>query len=242
MRLGVNIDHVATLRQQRFTVYPDIVAAAQLVEQGGGDQITVHLREDRRHIQDKDLVRLRESITTSLNLEMAATDEMVKIALDIRPDIVCLVPEKRAELTTEGGLDVASNISRCGEIVKRLQGEGVMVSLFIDPEKTQIDASKEIGAYAVELHTGRYAEKNITKSAREKELIRLIESAQYAASLSIHVHAGHGLEYINVKPIAQIKEIEELNIGHSIVSRAIFVGLEQAVRDMVIVIKDNSFV
>lgn len=238
MRLGVNIDHIATLREQRFTKYPDPLLAAQYVESGGADQITVHLREDRRHIQDRDVKLLKETTSLLLNLEMAATEEMVKFALQVKPDIVCMVPEKREELTTEGGLDVATQIHDLGMKIKRLQDEGINVSLFIDPDKVQIEAAKEIGAYAVELHTGRYAEEKDSKEKR-RELIRIIDSAGYASSLALHVHAGHGLEYVNVKPIAQVKSIEELNIGHSIVSRALFVGLEQAVRDMVSVIRES---
>lgn len=235
MRLGVNIDHVATLREQRHTKYPDPLVAAQCVEAGGADQVTVHLREDRRHIQERDVRRLRETISMLLNLEMAATEEMVNFAIDVKPDIVCLVPEKREELTTEGGLNVVSQIQILGEIVNRLQKNDINVSLFIDPEKKQIEAAKEIGSYAVEIHTGKYAG---AKNQNEKnaELLRIIDSADYAASLSMHVHAGHGLEYVNVKPIAKIKSIEELNIGHSIISRAIFTGLEQAVREMVNII------
>lgn len=239
MRLGVNIDHIATLRQQRFTKYPDPVAAAHYVEAAGADQITVHLREDRRHIQDRDVKKIRESISILLNLEMAATEEMVDFSLKVKPDIVCIVPEKRKELTTEGGLDVSSQIHGIGEIVKRLHGEGIRVSLFIDPDRKQIEAARETGAYAVELHTGRYAEEKEIKR-QEERLIELIEATEYAASLSLHVHAGHGLDYVNVKPIARIEKIEELNIGHSIISRSLFVGLGQAVRDMLTIIRDSE--
>lgn len=234
MRLGVNIDHVATLREQRHTKYPDPLLAAHYVEAGGADQITVHLREDRRHIQERDVRRLRET-SLLLNLEMAATQDMVNFALNLKPHKVCLVPERREELTTEGGLNVASQIHILGEIVNRLQDKGINVSLFIDPQKSQIAAAKEIGSYAIELHTGKYASAS-NQDDKKSELIQIIDSASFASSLSLHVHAGHGLEYVNVEPIAKIKTIEELNIGHSIVSRSIFIGLEQAVREMVNVI------
>jgi pyridoxine 5-phosphate synthase len=236
VRLGVNIDHVATLRQQRFTKYPSPLKAALLVEDAGADHITVHLREDRRHIKEEDVRLIKDAISILLNLEMAATDEMVNFAIDVKPDIVCLVPEKRAELTTEGGLDIVSQINRIGDIVKLLQGNGIKVSLFIDPDKSQIDASKEIASYAIELHTGKYAS---AKKTKEQELINIIEASRYAQSRSLHVHAGHGLDYLNVKRISQIKEIEELNIGHSIVARAIFVGLDQAVKDMIAILSGS---
>jgi len=239
MKLGVNIDHVATLRQQRFTKYPDPVAAAADVEQGGADQITVHLREDRRHIQDRDVIQIRESISTTLNLEMAATDEMVEIALKVRPEIVCFVPERREELTTEGGLDVLSQMNRLGEIIPRIQDAGIHVSLFVNPDKEQVEASRELRSYAIEIHTGAFAEAKSEKE-REAELFRIIHSAKHGKEIGLHVHAGHGLDYINVKPIVQIPEIEELNIGHSIVCRALFVGLEQAVRDMATLVRGGK--
>ncbi|HEY9835961.1 MAG TPA: pyridoxine 5'-phosphate synthase [Vampirovibrionales bacterium] len=229
--LGVNIDHIATIRQARGTVEPDPVAAATLVELAGADGITVHLREDRRHIQDRDVRLLRETVRTHLNLEMAATDEMVKIALDIKPDYVTLVPERREELTTEGGLDVAGQRDRMEGVVDTLQSAGIPVSLFIDADRAQIDASVQVKAQFIELHTGQYAEAK-TEAERDRELAILSEGCNQAISSGLRVNAGHGLTYWNVYPIAHLLGMEELNIGHTIISRAVLVGLERAVREM----------
>jgi pyridoxine 5-phosphate synthase len=228
--LGVNIDHVANVRQARRTVEPDPVTHALLAELGGADGITVHLREDRRHIQDRDVELLRATVRTRLNLEMAATAEMEAIALRHRPDMVTLVPERREEVTTEGGLDVASQVGRLGGMVERLQGAGIGVSLFVDPERDQLDASCATGARWVELHTGRYAEAGWDD--QPVELRRLEEACALACQLGLRVNAGHGLTYQNVEPIAALSGIEELNIGHTIVARALAVGLTQAVREM----------
>lgn len=229
--LGVNIDHIATIRQARGTVEPDPVAAATLVELAGADGITVHLREDRRHIQDRDVRLLRETVRTHLNLEMAATDEMVKIALDIKPDYVTLVPERREELTTEGGLDVAGQRDRMEGVVDTLQSAGIPVSLFIDADRAQIEASVEVKAQFIELHTGQYAEAK-TEAERSRELAILSEGCNQAISSGLRVNAGHGLTYWNVYPIAKLLGMEELNIGHTIIARAVLVGLERAVREM----------
>ncbi|MEN9203360.1 MAG: pyridoxine 5'-phosphate synthase [Thermostichus sp. DG_1_6_bins_120] len=231
LSLGVNIDHIATVRQARRAVEPDPVAAAVIAELAGADGITVHLREDRRHIQDRDVRLLRQTVRTHLNLEMAATDEMVAIALEIKPDYVTLVPERRQEVTTEGGLDVAGQLSRLSDVVGQLQGSGIPVSLFIDPDATQIAAAAQVGCCWIELHTGRYAEAS-SETERQKQLNLLKESAQQAIELGLRVNAGHGLTYWNVGPVARIPGMEELNIGHSIISRAVLVGLERAVREM----------
>jgi len=231
MRLYVNIDHVATVRQARLTDEPDPVRAAVLVEVGGADGITVHLREDRRHIQDRDVRVLREVVKTRLNLEMAATEEMVAVALSIRPDTATLVPERREELTTEGGLDVVTHREQIQRTTGLLAKAGITVSLFIDPEEQQIAASKEVGAHAIEFHTGTYA--NAQGDAVAAELERLHAAAIQAHGLGLTVHAGHGLTLLNVHPIATLPHSDGLNIGHSIISRAIFVGLEKAVADMV---------
>ncbi len=229
--LGVNIDHVATVRQARGTPYPDVVAAALAAERGGADGITVHLREDRRHIQDRDVVALLATITTKVNLEMAVTDEMVTLACRLRPADVCLVPERRAELTTEGGLDVAGGRLAIAAAVSRLRAAGVRVSLFIDPEPAQIAAAASVEAEVVELHTGAYADAR-DPSGREKELARQRAAAEQAAGAGLIVNAGHGLTVDNVAPIAALPQIRELNIGHSIVARALFIGLEAATREM----------
>lgn len=229
--LGVNIDHTATVRQARRTVEPDPVAAAVLAELAGADGITVHLREDRRHIQDRDVRLLRETVRTHLNLEMAATDEMVAIALDIKPDYVTLVPEKREEVTTEGGLDVAGQADRMAQIVTTLQDAGIPVSLFIDADSKQIEASATMRAQFIELHTGQYAEAK-AETSRAKELKILADGCDRAIAAGLRVNAGHGLTYWNVYPIACLPGMEELNIGHTIISRAILVGLERAVREM----------
>lgn len=229
--LGVNIDHVATVRQARRTTEPDPVWAAAMAELGGADQITVHLREDRRHIQDRDVRILRETINVRMNLECACIPEMLDIACQLKPYQVCLVPEKREEVTTEGGLDVITNQKRVADSVKQLMDAGIFVSLFVDPDLKQIDHSQKTGAGAIELHTGAYAEAD-HGIARQSQLELLTQGCQHGLSQGLHVHAGHGLTYSNVVPVAQIPGMEELNIGHSIVSRAIFVGLEQAVREM----------
>ena len=228
IKLGVNLDHVATLRQVRRTVYPDILAAARAAERGGADGITVHLREDRRHIQDADVDALRWQVATKLNLEMAATEEMVRKACSVRPRDVCLVPEKRQELTTEGGLDAAGQIDALRSVVARLREAGIQVSLFIDPEARQIEAARLLQAEAVELHAGAYAE----AASREPDLDRIVRAARLAHAAGLIVNAGHGLTLDNVAPIAAIPVVHELNIGHSIVADAVFVGLEQAVRRM----------
>jgi pyridoxine 5-phosphate synthase len=228
--LGVNIDHVATLRQARRVDYPDPVHAALLAEQSGADSITLHLREDRRHIQDRDVTVLRGLLKTRMNLEMAVTTEMIRIAGEVLPQDCCLVPESREEVTTEGGLDVKAQQERIGEACKTLAAVGVRVSLFIDPDTEQIESARRIGAPVVELHTGTYA--NATGAARALELERVRSAAALAASLGLVVNAGHGLNYHNVEPIAAIPEIVELNIGHAIIARAVFDGLPRAVREM----------
>ena len=230
LRLGVNIDHVATLRQARRTVYPSLVEAAALCERAGAHGITVHLREDRRHIQDADVYALRKSLKTRMNLEMANNADIVAVALDVKPDEVCMVPERREELTTEGGLDVAGQREELTPVVASLCRAGISVSLFIDPELRQVEAAAEIGAPYIELHTGAYA--NHTRSERELELGRLIAAAKRAHELGVKVNAGHGLSLENLGPILNLPCLDTLNIGHSIVCRAVFVGLEQAVREM----------
>ena len=230
-RLGVNIDHVATIRQARRTVEPDPVWAAALAELGGADGITIHLREDRRHIQDRDLRLLRETVRVKLNLEMAATEAITRIALEVRPDQCTLVPEKREEVTTEGGLDVIGNRDRVQRCVDQLLAAGIEVSLFVDPDADQIGTSRETGAQAVELHTGCYADAE-TDIARKSELHTLVGAANVAHREGLLLHMGHGLTYRNVVPVARIAGVCELNIGHSIVSRAVLVGMERAVREM----------
>ncbi|MBI4003587.1 MAG: pyridoxine 5'-phosphate synthase [Candidatus Omnitrophica bacterium] len=232
MRLGVNIDHVATLRQQRKGTFPDPLEAALVCERAGASSIVCHLREDRRHIQDDDVRRLKRAIHVPLNLEMSVAEEIVRAALSIRPSQVTLVPERRQELTTEGGLDVVRLTRRLRPLVAKFQDEGISVSLFVDPDGAQVDASRSAGARIVELHTGRYAQARTTAS-RERELNALIRAAEHAASLGLAVAAGHGLDYDNIEPITAIAPIEEVNIGFSIISRAVFVGLEQAVKEMV---------
>jgi pyridoxine 5-phosphate synthase len=230
IELGINIDHVATVRQARRAPYPDPVHAALLAEQAGADNITLHLREDRRHIQDRDVRALRPLLQTRMNLEMGLTPEMVEIAVGVRPQDCCLVPEKREEITTEGGLEVAADVERVAAGVKKLSAAGIRVALFIAPDLAQIEAAKRSGAPVIELHTGTYAE--ATGAAQARELERLSTAAKRAASLGLEVHAGHGLTYNNVVPVAAISEIVELNIGHCIIARAIFTGLEAAVKDM----------
>jgi len=230
--LGVNIDHVATLRQARGGVEPDPVWAAAEAELGGAACITLHLREDRRHIQDRDLEILRKTVQVKLNLEMAVTDEMVGIACRTMPNQATLVPEKRQEVTTEGGLAIASQEARVAAAVRHLQAGGITVSLFIDPDPAEIEASARTGAQAIEFHTGQYC--NAPEGPeRDRQLARIVEGAKQAQGLGLVVHAGHGLNYVNVGPIARIPGMTELNIGHSIVSRAVFVGLRKAVREMV---------
>jgi pyridoxine 5-phosphate synthase len=229
--LGVNIDHIATLRQARRTYEPDPVWAAALAELGGADGITIHLREDRRHIQDRDLELLRQTVTVKLNLELAAQSEVVEIACRVKPDQATLVPERREEVTTEGGLDVITHRKSVQQAVRRLKQAGIVVSLFIDPDIKQIEASKELEADAVELHTGSYA---LAKPGREREkaLIALVQAGAAVRQHGMTLHAGHGLNYQNVRPVATIEGMRELNIGHAIVSRAVFVGFERAVREM----------
>jgi pyridoxine 5-phosphate synthase len=231
IRLGVNVDHVATVRQARRAREPDPVAAAVLATLGGADGITVHLREDRRHIQDRDVHVLRETVTTRLNLEMAAADAILAIALKVKPDEATLVPEKRQELTTEGGLDVVGNEAAVRPAVEQLKAAGIHVALFIDPDAAQVDASRALGADAIEFQTASYSEA-VGAEAVEKELEKLRAATARAVGLGLHVHMGHGLNYWNVQPVVRIPGVEELNIGHSIVSRAVLVGMERAVREM----------
>ncbi len=234
--LGVNVDHVATVRQARKTFEPDPVMAATLAILGGADGITVHLREDRRHIQDRDLRILREIVPCELNLEMAATEEMINIALQVKPDMVTIVPEKRQELTTEGGLNLLELKEHLKDSIKRLQDAGIPVSLFINPSRADIECSKEIGADMVEIHTGYYSD---TKGEKQlKELERIKDAVVFSTSIGLKTNAGHGLNYYNVKPIASIKGLRGLYIGHSIIARAVLVGIEQAVREMKKLIKE----
>jgi len=235
-KLGVNIDHVATLRQARGESEPDPVSAALICEKAGCDSIVAHLREDRRHINDNDVKQLRKKIKTKFNLEMSINEEIVNVVMDIRPDQATLVPERRKEITTEGGLDVFSNSKRISDIITKLHSKGIKVSLFVDPERRQIEASKKAGAGIIEIHTGRYANAKKPKDT-ERELSAVLNAAKIGRELGMSVNAGHGLNYINVKQIAAIKEIEELNIGHSIISRAVFAGLENAVKEMLVLIK-----
>ncbi|BAS67791.1 MAG: pyridoxine 5'-phosphate synthase [Gammaproteobacteria bacterium] len=228
--LGVNIDHIATIRQARGTNYPSPVEGALLCERSGADSITLHLREDRRHIQDYDVEILREKLTTKMNLEMATTDEMIAIASKIKPEDCCLVPEKREELTTEGGLDVAGQIPRMTDVCAQLKNANIIVSLFIDAQKNQIDAAKECGAPVIELHTGHYADTMGVEKVAEFERIKTM--ATYAHSIGLQVNAGHGLTMENTTEIAKLPEIKELNIGHAIIARAIFIGLAAATQEM----------
>lgn len=235
-KLGVNIDHVATIRQARGGVEPDPVAAAAIAELAGADGITIHLREDRRHIQDRDLKLLRQTVRTRLNLEMAATDEMVNIAISVKPDMCTLVPEKRQELTTEGGLDVRLNLESIKEAVQRLQDGGLIVSLFIDPDPDQIKAADKTGADYIEIHTGAFADARDWKS-EQAELAKIENAIKLAGKLGMGINAGHGLNYTNIRKVAALGGIEEYNIGHSIISKAVLVGLDRAVRDMVDLVK-----
>ena len=229
--LGVNIDHIATLRQARGTRYPSLIDAAKICESSGADSITLHLREDRRHIQDQDVEELKFSLTTKMNLEMAATDEMLEIATKILPEDCCLVPEKRQELTTEGGLDVLSQLGRIKEVCSELSINNIKASLFIDPDNYQIEAAVECGAPIIEIHTGHYADAS-SAAEMQKELQKISEACAYAHSLGLQVNAGHGLTLENTKAIAEINSVVELNIGHSIISRALFVGLGAATSEM----------
>lgn len=235
IKLGVNIDHAATLRQARGVDYPDLAAIAALAEKAGAHGITIHLREDRRHIQDADIYRLRKTLTTRMNLEMANNPDVVRVALDVVPDEVCLVPERRQELTTEGGLDAAGQLEALRPTVAALAAQGTQVSLFIAPDRRQLDAAAALGAPYVELHTGAYA--NATGDALKRELDALHEAAAYGATLGLKVNAGHGLTMDNVKPLLDIPNLDTLNIGHSIVAHALFVGMEQSVRDMLAAIR-----
>ena len=229
--LGVNIDHVATIRQARRTYEPDPIIAAGIAEMAGADQITVHLREDRRHIQDRDVRLLRETIATKMNLECACVDEMIALACELKPDQVCLVPENRQEVTTEGGMDVVGNLDRIRSSVERLLDHDIIVTLFIDPDEAQIEASHTAGANGVELHTGTYANARGDLQV-EQELLAIESGARMVLERELLLDAGHGLNYHNVTPIAKIPGMRELNIGHSIISRSVFVGLENAVREM----------
>ncbi|MFH1778566.1 MAG: pyridoxine 5'-phosphate synthase [Candidatus Omnitrophota bacterium] len=235
-KLGVNVDHVATLRQARGGIEPDPVLAARICEAAGCDSIVCHLREDRRHINERDVYLLRKTVKTRLNLEMSVAKDIVKIALDVRPDEATLVPERRKELTTEGGLDCIKGKKQLADVIYKLRRRGIIVSLFIDPNKRQIKAASDLGTDFIELHTGEYA--NAKDERRKKtELKKLIDSTKYAIDLGLRVNAGHGLNYNNVNGVAHIKNIEELNIGHSIISRAVFVGLDKAVKEMLVLIK-----
>lgn len=230
VKLGVNIDHAATIRQARFTPYPDLVELVRIIEDAGADGITLHLREDRRHIQDSDVYTLRKTIRSKMNLEMAATDEMCAIALEVRPEDVCVVPEKREELTTEGGLDVRGLQAQVARVCHQLGQAGVTVSLFIEPDIDQISAAADCGAPVIELHTGTYA--NCQGAERDAELSKLTRAAEHADSLGLVVNAGHGLDYVNVEPITRLPALNELNIGHAIIARALFVGIGDAVKEM----------
>lgn len=230
LELGINIDHVATLRNARGTVYPDPLKAARLAEEAGADLITLHLREDRRHIKDADLIALRPLIQTRMNLECAVTPEMINIACRVQPHDVCLVPEKREEVTTEGGLDVLGHFQAVQAATAQLKGAGIRVSLFIDPEEKQIQAAKDVGATVVELHTGRYAD--LSGDQQMQELERIRKAAQFGRSIGLRVNAGHGLHEGNVMPVAAIAELSELNIGHAIVAEALFKGWQKAITDM----------
>ncbi|HET8552604.1 MAG TPA: pyridoxine 5'-phosphate synthase [Gammaproteobacteria bacterium] len=229
--LGVNIDHIATLRQARGTRYPDPVEAAFIAERAGADGITLHLREDRRHIQERDVRLLKQTLTTPMNLELAVADEVLAIAVDVAPEHCCLVPEKRQELTTEGGLDVKGQLNPTGDVCEKLAKAGIIVSLFIDPDEAQVDAAAELQAPAVEIHTGRYADA-VTAAERDAEFGRVRRAVEHAHRKGLTVNGGHGLHYHNVKRIAALPAIHELNIGHSIVARALLVGLDAAVREM----------
>ena len=229
-KLGVNLDHVATIRQQRYTPYPDMLTAIRISEESGADSITMHLREDRRHIQFDDIKIAREHIKTKLNLEMAPTQEMCEIANQIKPDFVCIVPEKRQELTTEGGLDINKNFDLLKDIIYKLKDSGALISLFIEPDKKIINLAKELNVGAIELHTGKYAE--ASQEDKKIHIKKIQDASNYASSISLIVNAGHGLDYTNAKEIARINNINELNIGHSIIAESIFLGLAEAIKKM----------
>ena len=238
IKLGVNIDHIATLREARKGVWPDVIAAAKVCEMAGAHQITVHLREDRRHIQDRDIELLRQVLNIRLNLEMGANDDIIRIAHRIKPDVVCLVPERRQEVTTEGGLDVAGQQKRLTEVVGGFNADGIEVSMFIDPDRKQVDASKAVGAKYVELHTGAYAN---AKGARvNEEFCRIEEAGLYAQEIGLVFNAGHGLSIRNLAPVAAIPGLHEVNIGHDIIARAIFIGLENAVHEILDILEAYS--
>jgi pyridoxine 5-phosphate synthase len=237
VKLGVNIDHIATLRQQRKIGYPSVIEAAKIVERCGADQITVHLREDRRHIQDEDVIQLKKILKIPLNLEMSLNKDIVNFALKVKPDEVCIVPERRQELTTEGGLDVEKNYKKLKETILKLKQRGIIVSLFIEPDIKAIKLAKELQADAVELHTGKYSLCKVGTKSFYKELERIKKAAEYVLQEGLILNAGHGLDYSNVKPIAEINGMNTLNIGFSIVARAVFIGLENAVREMLKLIK-----
>ncbi len=236
-RLAVNVDHIATVRQARGGEEPDPLLAAGIAELAGADGIICHLREDRRHINDRDLRLLRETVRTRLNMEMAAVDEMIDIAREIGPDLVTLVPEKRQELTTEGGLDVRSDPSRYGGVVERLLDKNILVSFFVDPEPDQIQAAHDAGGSIVEIHTGHYSEARTPQEAEER-FLRIARAVETAAGLNLDISAGHGLNYTNIKPFRSLPRIQEYSIGHTIISRAVMVGMERAVRDMIDLVKD----
>ena len=235
IKLGVNIDHVATLRQARMGIEPEPVMAAKIAEKAGANGITIHLREDRRHIQDKDVYDIKKVISIPLNLEMACSDDIINIARDVIPNTCTIVPEKRQEITTEGGLDAAGQYDLVADTVKRLHEKNIKVSLFIEPDKLQIDAAKKMGAEYIEIHTGLYA--NTEGAAQQQELIRIKEAAAYAHSIGLIVNAGHGLNYTNTQNIAAVPYMYEFNIGHSIISRAVFTGLDEAVKEMIKIVK-----
>jgi pyridoxine 5-phosphate synthase len=237
VKLGVNIDHIATLRQQRKIGYPSVIEAAKIVERCGADQITVHLREDRRHIQDEDVIQLKKILKIPLNLEMSLNKDIVNFALKVKPDEVCIVPERRQELTTEGGLDVEKNYKKLKETILKLKQRGIIVSLFIEPDIKAIKLAKELQTDAVELHTGKYSLCKVGTKSFYKELERIKKAAEYVLQEGLILNAGHGLDYSNVKPIAEINGMNTLNIGFSIVARAVFVGLENAVKEMLKLIK-----
>lgn len=239
MKLSINIDHVATLRNARGGHEPDPLEAARIVERAGADGIVCHLREDRRHIRDEDVKMLRKHISTRLDLEMAANPEIIAIALRIKPDLVTLVPEKRRELTTEGGLDVLRQQSKLAKVIQQFHRRKIAVSVFIDPQRDQLRAAREIGSDMIEIHSGEYAEAT-TPAQRRKHLIRIREMARFGCELGLIVNAGHGLNYANIKPIASLSDIEEVSIGHAVITRALFVGLEEAVREMVKLVKGRS--
>lgn len=235
-KLGVNIDHIATLRQTRRGLEPDPVSAAIICEKAGCDSIVAHLREDRRHISDNDVIEIKKNIKIKFNLEMSTNEDVVEVAMRIRPAQATLVPERRQEITTEGGLDVISNFKKISKVIDKLHSKGIKVSLFVDPERKQIEASKKTGAGIIEIHTGRYANAKKSKDVK-RELSAILDATRIGRDLGLIVNAGHGLNYVNVKQIAEIKEIEELNIGHSIISRSVFVGLENAVKEILALIK-----